>query len=52
MPQLFQICKDEVARSGMQWNITCLSGNLQLSDFAALMLEILDQKLTKLFTKA
>jgi len=53
MPQLFQILKDEAARSAMQRNIRCLSilaGNLQLSDSAALMLEILDQKLTKLFT--
>ena len=53
MPQLFQILKDEAARSEMQRNIRCLSilaGNLQLSDSAALMLEILDQKLTKLFT--
>ena len=52
MPQLFQILKDEAARSAMQRNIRCLSilaGNLQLSD-PALMLEILHQKLTKLFT--
>jgi len=53
MPQLFQILKDEAARGGMQWDITRLSafaGNLQMGDSAALVLEILDQELAKLFT--